>query len=356
MRPLSQRTPSERSGKGLIHVAVALLLLGCQSTSVGSPSTAPTAPTAPTPSSRPSIPATAPPTATGTADFPLTLTDDEGTTLTLPSAPRRLVSFTPAVTELLFALGKGDRVLGGTEYDDYPPEAADLPVVVTFDGGVLIEKVVDLEPDLVIAGGNNFTPPDDIARLRDLGVPVLVVYAPDFDGVLEDIRLVGRAVGSEGAAEQVVGAIADRVDEVTTAVAGLDRPRVFYEIGSEPEIYGPAPQSFVADMVNLAGGDPITTADPAVFSISLERLVDLDPEVVILGDAAYGVCPTSVAIRAGWQGITAVRDGSVRPVDDIIVTRPGPRVGEGLAALTLAIHPEAGIEPPDGATDYCPSL
>jgi iron complex transport system substrate-binding protein len=176
------------------------------------------------------------------------------------------------------------------------------------------------------------------------------------DGVLADIRLIGQAVGAASEAESIVADIQERIDEVDSAVASLDRPRVFYEIGYEPEIYGPAPESFIADMVELAGGEPITTTDPAVFSISLERLATLDPEVIVLGDAAYGVCPTNVVIRPGWASITAVRDGNVRPVDDIIVTRPGPRIGEGLAALTLAIHPEAEIEPPSGAAELCPEL
>jgi iron complex transport system substrate-binding protein len=183
-----------------------------------------------------------------------------------------------------------------------------------------------------------------------------VIYASDLDGVLADIRLVGQAVGEEQAAEGVVGDIQARILEVSAAVAGLDRPRTFYEIGDQPEIYGPAPESFVADMVNIAGGDPITTTDPAVFAIPLEQLVTADPEVIVLGDAAYGTCPDNVVTRAAWSGMTAVSDGAIRPVDDIIVTRPGPRLGEGLAALALAIHPEADIEPPTTGTEYCPTL
>jgi len=305
---------------------------------------------APSPSAA-QTPATTP-TQAGTGT---TLTDDEGTTLTLPAVPRTIVSLTPATTELLYALGAGDLLRGRTDADDYPPAASALPVVATYEG-VQIEDVVAAAPDLVIAGGNNFTSAADVARLRELGIPVLVVYAADVDGVLADIRLVGRAVGAEQAAEVVVGAIGARIDEVMAAVAGLDRPRTFYEIGYLPDIYGPAPDSFVADMVSLAGGDPITTSDPAVFSISLERLLTLDPEVIVLGDAAYGTCPDGVVGRPGWAGMTAVRDGVVRPVDDIVVTRPGPRLGEGLAALALAIHPDAAIAPPTAGTDYCPTL
>ncbi|HEY8134935.1 MAG TPA: helical backbone metal receptor [Candidatus Limnocylindrales bacterium] len=314
------------------------------------PAASPTFAPPPTPGPTAAATPTAAPTAPG-----ITLVDDEGTTIELPGIPETIVSLTPATTELLFGLGVGERLRGRTDLDLYPAEATALPVVATYQG-VRIEDVVAIGPDLVIAGGNNFTAAGDVTRLRDLGIPVLVVYAPDLDGVLADVRLVGQAVGEEEAAEGVVGAIQTRIDEVTAAVAGLDRPRTFYEIGYEPEIYGPAPDSFVADMVNLAGGEPITTTDPAVFAIPLERLVTLDPEVIVLGDAAYGTCPHSVATRAGWAGMTAVRDGQVRPADDIIITLPGPRLGEGLAALALAIHPDADIEPPTAGSEYCSEL
>ncbi|MGI8929649.1 MAG: ABC transporter substrate-binding protein [Candidatus Limnocylindrales bacterium] len=293
------------------------------------------------------MPSTAAPVA-----FPRTVVDDEGTTLEIETRPTDIVSLTPANTEIVFALGAGDRLRGGTDFDDYPPEAVDLPNVATFTG-VLIEKVVDIQPDLVLAGGNNFTPPGDIDRLRDLGIPVLVVYAATVDEVLADINLIGTAIGVEDEAAQITTAMEVRIAEVTSAVADLDHPCVFYEIGNVPEIFGPAPNSFVADMVVLAGGDPITTNDPAVFSISLEQLVAQDPEVIILGDAAYDVCPQDLVTRPGWAGISAVRDGQVRPVDDIVVTRPGPRLGEGLAALALAIHPDADVAPPEGVATYC---
>lgn len=324
-------------------ITVLLLAGACQP-----PGASPTGEASPSPTS--AAPASAAPSPAG-----LTLTDDEGTTVVLAALPDEVVSLTPATTELLFALGAGELLAGRTDYDDYPPEAAAAPVVATFEG-VNVEQVVDIEPDLVIAGGNNFTAASDVQRLRELGIPVIVLYAPDVAGVLADIRLVGQAVGADAQAESIVGAIQERIDEVTAAVADLGRPRVFYEIGNVPEIYGPAPESFVADLVSLAGGQPITTTDPAVFSIPLERLVTEDPQVIVLGDAAYGVCPSDVVTRPGWAGMTAVSDGDVRPVDDIIVTRPGPRLGEGLAALALAIHPDAQVEPPTTGTEYCPTL
>jgi cobalamin transport system substrate-binding protein len=289
--------------------------------------------------------------AAGASDdaFPITVVDDEGTPVTIGSEPQRIISLSPATTEIAYALGAGDRLVGRTDWDDYPPEAAALTPVATFTG-VIMEQVVALEPDLVLAAGNFFTPPDDIARMRELGFPVVVVYAPDVSAVLSDIELIGTAIGESDAATSLTAAMSAQLDAIAEAAAATgSRPRTFYEIGSEPEIYAPAPDSFVADMVELAGGDPITTSDPVVFAIPLEELVVADPEVIVVGDANYGVCPDSVAARAGWSGMTAVINGDVRPVDDVPVTRPGPRLPQGLASLARAIHP--GLELADFAVD-----
>jgi iron complex transport system substrate-binding protein len=331
----SRQTPSPLTAKGFFHVlaTVALLaavLAGC------------------------SIAAPATPSAAPAATFPLTLTDDEGGSVVLASAPQRVISLAPSFTEIVFALGAGDRLVGGTDYDDFPPEAIPLPDVATFNG-VVIEKVVSLTPDLVLAGGNNYTSKADVTRLRELGYQVLVTYPPTVSAVLGDIQLIGTALGAESQAAALAATMQTRIDEVTTAVRGKERPKVFYEIGYQPEIYGPAPNSFVADEVNLAGGDPITTSDPAVFSIALEQLIAANPQVIVLGDAAYGTCPASVLGRPGWDVMTAVRTNAVRPVDDIVVTRPGPRLAEGLAALALAIHPDAQIKPSTEAKVLCAS-
>ena len=140
--------------------------------------------------------------------------------------------------------------------------------------------------------------------------------------------------------EAEISAIGDAI-----AAAGGTRPRVFYELDATKEIYGPADDSFLTEMIELAGGDPITTGSPTVFSIPLERLLAADPQVIVLGDAAYGTTPEIVTARPGWGGMTAVTSGAIRPVNDVIVTRPGPRLVEGLRALALAIDPAASLPP-----------
>jgi cobalamin transport system substrate-binding protein len=330
---------------------LAILLAGCAtaaaptpSTGEGPPSATPVASSTPPASSSyaasalPSAATTASP-APSTTTYPVTLVDDEGTRVTIPAEPRHVVSLTPATTETLFALGVGDRVVGRTDFDDYPPQVSKVAAVASYTS-VDVEKIVGLGADLVLAGGNHFNDPAAIARLRDLGIPVLVVYAPDVATVLKDIDLVGEAVGAPAAAATMTTAMQADMDAVRAATASLAKPRVFYELDATKDIYGPADGSFLAQMLTYAGADPITTGSTTVFSIPLERLVAADPQVILLGDAAYGTTATQVAARPGWSGMTAVREGAVRPVDDTIVTRPGPRLAEGLRALALAVHPD----------------
>jgi iron complex transport system substrate-binding protein len=309
---------------------------------VGCATPAATAPAATTPPV--TAPATAPPSPTPAAAFPVTLTDDESTTVEIASEPRRIVSLTPAATEILFAIGAGDRVVAKVEdIANHPPEAAEIPVVATFEG-VDTEKIVGLAADLVIAGGNFGTPPDAVTKLRSLGVTVLVVYAADLDGALEDIELIGTAVGRPGAAGDLVAAMRAGFDQVAAAVSGLPSPRVFYETGTlDLAVFGIADDSVYAELIRLAGAEPVTTGSATNWEMSTEALVAADPQVILLGDAAYGTTAEQVAARPGWSVLTAVKDGAIRPVDDIVVTRPGPRLVEGLGVLVGAIHPDAVV-------------
>ncbi len=342
---------------------VAFVVAACSASGATPPSATPApataapatqAPATAVPTQAPTAVPTPAPTPTPTPAFPVTLTDDEGTSVTLAAAPQRIVSLTPAVTETLFALGVGDRIVGNTDYDDFPAQVADIPHVASYTG-VDMEKLVAAKPDLVIAGGNGFTPEEAIAKMRALGIPVVVLYADTVDGILRDIDLTGAATGTGEAATTLTSWMKERIDAISAAAtadqATAQPPRVFYELDATKDIYGPAPKSFLASMIGLAGGDPITTGDPTIFAIPLEMLVAADPQVIVLGDANYGTTAEAVTQRPGWAGMTAVKDGAIRPVDDTIVTRPGPRIVDGLRALALAISPdvqlpEVGSPPP----------
>ena len=330
-----------RRGVALSLVLLAAVLGGC---STGGATTSLSAPPSASPSASVAL---ASPTPTEAPPFPVTLTDDEGTSVAVPAEPEKIVSLTPATTETLFALGAGDRVVASDDGSDYPTEAAALPHVATFSS-VDVEKVVALEPDLVLAGGLGFTPADAITRLRDLDIPVVVVYAPSVDGVLKDIELIGSATGTTVAATTLTSQMRADMGAVSDAVSSQSpKPRVFYDVGYDDTtgaIYAPAADSFLAEMVSMAGGDVITTGDPNTYELPLETLIDKDPQLIILGtNPFYSPTPESVAARRGWDALSAVRNDAIRPVRDIEITRPGPRLPIGLRTLAAAIWPDVTL-------------
>lgn len=287
------------------------------------------------------------PSATAAPDFPLTLTDDAGREVAIPAEPQRIVSLAPSNTEIVCALDACDRLVGVPEFRDGYPEdilatIADLPNVVSF-GPVDREAIVAAEPDLILAAGNELTPSDDIAALADLGYAVLTLYPESVDEVFADMQMVGAALGSNDVADALVAEAQARLDAVVETVADAETPRTFYEVSVfEGQIYTAGEDSFLASLIDLAGGDPIT-GDPRSTAIDLETLVAEDPQLILLGDAAYdpSITPEAVAQRQGWGEMTAVVEGSVQPVeDDILVTRPGPRIVDGLEALARLIHPD----------------
>jgi iron complex transport system substrate-binding protein len=269
----------------------------------------------------------------------VTLTDDEGTEVILAAEPTKIVSLTPSSTEILFALGAGDRIVGKVEDTaSFPPESIDIPDLASF-AAVDVEQIVAAEPDLVISGGTGLSQGDAVQQLRRAGIPVLVIYPTTIDGALSGIQLIGTAVGAGDEGENLAATMRHGIDALAAqAGAAATTPRVFYEISVGGGIFTPPAESIYGELFQLAGAEPIS--GDVNYSISLEDLVAADPEVILLGDAAYGESAETVKARPGWGGLTAVKENRIVAVDDIVVTRPGPRLVDGLRALIEAIHPE----------------
>ena len=251
------------------------------------------------------------PSPTAAPAFPVTLTDDEGTAVELAAEPEKIVSLTPATTEILFALGAGDRVVATDDGSDYP------------DGGRRASGRRDLRQRRRREGRQRSSPtsssPAGWASRRptrsptaDLDVPVVVVYAPSVDGVCDDIELLGTATGTSETATDADGR---RCAPTWTRSARRWRasrrsPASFYDVGYDDTtgaIFAPADDSFLAEMVTLAGGDVITTGDPNTYELPLETLIDKDPQLIVLGHEPV-LLPDAraVAARRGWDAMTAV--------------------------------------------------
>jgi iron complex transport system substrate-binding protein len=280
------------------------------------------------------------PTATATATaaaFPATVTDFQNRSVTVPRRPERIVSIGPSITEFLFALGAGPRVVGVDDFSDEPAAAAQLEKV----GGIKVnfEKVVSLKPDLVlIVKFSDGT----IEKLASAGLLVLVVDPQSAGDVARTAILLGRAVGSDG--ETMARDIQKKVDDVRSkTAAATTKPRVYHEIdASDPtKIFTVGPGSYIHDLIEIAGGVNIAArATSAYPQLSAEEILRSDPEIIVLAAADYSAKPDQVAARAGWSAISAVKNKRIVTIAPNLINRPGPRVGEAAEAYAKLVHPE----------------
>ncbi len=270
----------------------------------------------------------------------LTFTDDMGREITLAGTPERIVSLAPSNTEILFAVGAGDQVVGRDEFSDYPEEAKALPSIGGSFGEYNVEAIVALNPDLVLAAEINT--PELVKQLEDLGLTVYYLGNPltleEMYGKLETVaELTGHDVS------ELVSSLQARVAAVDEKIMPLSaRPNVFYEIDasdpSKPYTYGPG--TFGDLLITRAGGYNIGNVTTDAYpQLSLEQIVVENPSIIVLGDSMWGVTPESVLERAGWESIEAVKSEQIFPIDDNLISRPGPRLVDGLEALAKILHP-----------------
>jgi iron complex transport system substrate-binding protein len=332
-----------RRSAGLLALLSALILSACGAAAPASPPAAATV--APTSLPAPTAAPTSAPTAAATpAAGGLTITDATGRTVTLARLPRTIVSLAPNTTELAFALGLGPQVRAVDDFSDYPADVQALPKLGGSNGSYNYEQIVALQPDLVLAAG--ITAPEAIAKLVELKQTVVVLGTPQttLDSIFSDIRLLGQISGREAQAATLTSSMNERLDALKARLAAAtSKPLVYWELDAtdpaKPFTVGPG--NFVGDLIALAGGqNAFATADSPFPQVSTEQVVAAAPAVIILSDAAYGTTVESVLQRPGWQQIPAVQQARVAPIDDNLVSRPGPRIIEGLEAVARIIHPE----------------
>jgi cobalamin transport system substrate-binding protein len=267
------------------------------------------------------------------------VTDGTGRTLTLPALPRRIVSLVPGVTEMLYAIGAEDRLVGRTDFCDYPSAARSKPSV----GGTVspsLEVLVTLKPDLVVAtsAGNSDETRRQLERLR---VPLYLVDPHGLSDVFRTMTRLGALTEREGRAAEVVAGLERRVRAVAVRVAALPRPRVLYVVWPEPLIV-PGRGAAVTELIELAGGQSVSADGPEGYPrYSVEAAVARGPEVIILARHGAGTAPYA---REKWErfaDLPAIRAGRLHAVDGDLFHRFGPRVVDALEILARLLHPEA---------------
>lgn len=253
---------------------------------------------------------------------------------------RRVVSLAPSTTEALFALGAGGRVVGRSSFCDFPPEATKLPAL----GGVEpdLEAILELQPDLVVGLSGVAS-----ERLEQkLAARGIATWFPHTESLAEiDALLVGlgERAGHSADAVRVVAEIDAREEAVTNAVAGEPRPRVLLVAGLGPVVVA-GPASFADEMIRRAGGANVVTDGGGWPVVGFERVVELDPDVVVDVTVAESGGATRITPETpGWSGVRAVREGHVVPLGDERVLRAGPRIADGLAVLARTLHPGAPL-------------
>ncbi|MCL2358812.1 cobalamin-binding protein [Candidatus Bathycorpusculum sp.] len=272
----------------------------------------------------------------------VTVIDDDGTEVPINSVPQRIVSLAPSITEVLFAVGAGDQVVGVTDYCDYPYDFAEWIAEGKMSSigsywQPAIEPIIALEPDLVIASGGGAS--DEAAsKLRNMGYTVIVLNPQTINDVLGNLVTVGKATGHADEATAIVADLNTRISTVTNKVAGVtDKPKVYIEISDDP-LMSVGPTSYISDLVTLTGGinifDDAATAYPVIGS---ESVIIKNPDIILSSYTAIN----SFKARPGWSSITAVTNTQIYNIGhDSTYSRPGPRSINALDELSQIFHPE----------------
>jgi len=272
---------------------------------------------------------------------PGTFTDDTGRQVNIEEVPEKIVSFGPSITEILFALGLGDKVVGVTDFCDYPEEALGKPKVGNA-WSPSIESVVELDPDLVFTvESEQFN-----SELEALGYTYFILDPEDFYSITDDIRLAGKIAGAVAEGAQLAKDMENVIDDVIERVQGADKLKVFMIVdATDPNMpWTAGGGSFIHDIITIAGGENIAAwvADDYV-QMSIEEIVDAEPDLIVVQTMMGGI-PTITAEELQehiiWQQLDAVKQGNIYFIDGDFISRPGPRIVQGLEEMAKIIHPD----------------
>ena len=272
-----------------------------------------------------------------------TFKDSLGRKITLKGDPQRIVSLAPNITEILYVLGLGERLVGVTQFSSYPPEASLKPKVGSYIN-LNVEKIISLSPELVIGtvDGNN---PGVVSLLEQAGIQVFIVNPRKVKQIIDTIASIGEVCGVNEKADIVVGQLNRRVNRIIRRIASRERPLVFLQINVRP-IMTVNRNTYHHDLIRLAGGRNMAEDESITYPrISLEAVIRRKPDVIIVSSMERGGrFEKARQAWLRWKSIPAVKNNRVHLIDSDLIDRPSPRIIDGLDAMAKIIHPEVNWE------------
>ena len=276
-----------------------------------------------------------------TKAFPITLTDDLGNEVTIEEQPEKIVSILPSATEILFALGLDDEIIGVSEHDNYPEAALEKEKIGDMDMNT--EKIISLMPDVAFLAKYNYeNSAEAIKQLEQLGIKVVIIDTEEsFEAAYESIELIGKATGKTEEAKEIVASMKEQMEQIKEKASQVtEAKKVWVEISPQPDLYTAGQHTYIGEMLNIIGAENVATED-GWYSVNEEEVVKMNPDVIV---TTYGYyvenAVEQVLSRDGWQEVTAVKNKAVYDVDSDMMTRPGPRLVDGVEELGKAIYPE----------------
>lgn len=262
-------------------------------------------------------------------------TDAMDRQITLPHTPKQIISLVPSVTEILFKLDLGDRIVAVTDFCTYPEAALKLPKVGNYDDPSL-ESILIHKPDLIIAAAD-MNRPALVQRLEQLQIPVYVVYPQTVDEALKTIENIGQITGTEEKSTQLVTSIAAKIQRIQKKISTEKRPTTLECVLLQP-LTVTGPDTFVADIISIAGGQNVVPKGPSRYPTwNTEALLTFDPETIIV--SSYPGQPDPNDFFDRWPQLQAVKNQRVIQINADWIHRPGPRMILGITALANAFHP-----------------
>jgi iron complex transport system substrate-binding protein len=275
-------------------------------------------------------------------DFPVSIKDASDQVVKIEKKPEKIVSLIPSNTEIAFALGLGDEVVGVSDFDNYPEEVTKKEKI----GGMEFnqEKVISLKPDLVLAHASTaLNSQAALQQLKDVGIPVLVVNdAQNFEQVYDSIKMIGKATGESENAEKLIADMKKRLAELKTKAAEIkEKKKVLIEVSPEPEIYTTGKNTFMNEMLSWINAENIAADQEGWIKMDQEAMIQKNPDVIITTYGYYVENPAEkVLSRKGWENVKAIKNKQVIDINSDRVTRSGPRIVEGVEDLAKAVYPQ----------------